>query len=179
MYSKEDCIRSLQKASKNLGKSPTIREYNNTDFKPAADTIIRNFGTWNKAKEAAGLDKIPSNDQIEIKPNNIELPKDKKWAKLTPYQRYYYKNRESEIRRSKKRTEELKNWFEDYKKHLECEKCGEDHPACLDFHHEQEKSIGVSELVNRRNSSKKRIKEEISKCTVLCANCHRKIHHTK
>lgn len=176
MYSEEDCLESLQKASKELGKSPTIREYNDADFKPAADTIIRNFGTWNKAKDAAGLTKMSSNDQIDPKPDNVEIPEDKEWAELTPYQRYYYKNRHSEIKRTKERTKQLKKWFEDYKSHLECEKCGENHPACLDFHHEKEKSTSVSELVNRRNTSKERIKEEISKCTVLCANCHRKIH---
>jgi len=49
----------------------------------------------------------------------------------------------------------LKKWFKQYKRNFKCEKCGEAHPACLDFHHRGEKKAGVAELVSRKNTSKK------------------------
>lgn len=58
-----------------------------------------------------------------------------------------------------------------------CTRCGEDHPATLDFHHRDasEKEIGIAQLVNM-GWSVARIDAEIAKCDVLCANCHRKLH---
>jgi transcription elongation factor Elf1 len=175
-YSKADCIESLQAAKEELGKSPSMQQYNDLGLSPSADTIVRRFGSWNAAKKESGLIQNQQNNQVQEKPNGLELPEDKKWENLTPYQRYYYKNREKEKQRTKKRTEKLKTWFKDYKKNFECEECGEEHHACLDFHHIGEKEIGVAELVTRRNTSKERIKEEVKKCKVLCANCHRKKH---
>jgi hypothetical protein len=175
-YNREDCKIALKKAKDKLDKSPTINEFNDLDISPSADTIIRKYGSWNTAKEAAGIEKIRMNNEVEPKPKDVEIPENKSWSSLSPYQRYYYKNRESEKKRTKKRTKKLKKWFKDYKQKLKCERCGEEHSACLDFHHEDEKDIGVSELVNRYNTSKSRIREEIEKCEVLCANCHRKIH---
>ena len=56
-----------------------------------------------------------------------------------------------------------------------CIRCGESDLACLDFHHrdpsEKEGHIGYI-----RRFSIERIKAEIAKCDVLCANCHRKHH---
>ncbi len=43
----------------------------------------------------------------------------------------------------------------------------------LDFDHVREKVIEVSILVGN-GTSWKRIEEEIAKCVVRCANCHRK-----
>lgn len=60
---------------------------------------------------------------------------------------------------------------------LSCIRCGEDHPAVIDFHHrnQSEKEIEVSIAVYR-GWSLKRLKEEIAKCDILCSNCHRKHH---
>lgn len=175
-YTKKDCKKALKRAEKELDNSPTLKEFNNLDISPSADTIIRKFGSWNKAKEAAGIRTIPMNNKIEAKPKDVEIPEDKSWSSLSPYQRYYYKNRESEKERTKERTRRLKKWFRNYKQKLSCEECGESHRACLDFHHKGEKEIEVSKLVSRYNTSKDRILEEIEKCDVLCANCHRKRH---
>lgn len=60
---------------------------------------------------------------------------------------------------------------------LRCEKCGEDHPAVIDFHHADpaEKEIKISQA--RHNGwSIERLQREIDKCMILCANCHRKLH---
>src|ERR1017187_10213051 len=57
-----------------------------------------------------------------------------------------------------------------------CQSCGEDHPACLHFHHRNpsEKEFGISRGITLW--SKKKILAEIEKCDVLCANCHAKLH---
>lgn len=58
-----------------------------------------------------------------------------------------------------------------------CQKCNNEFPLCVyDFHHLEEKSIDPSYAIASR--SIEQIAEEISKCILLCANCHR-IEHEK
>ena len=68
-------------------------------------------------------------------------------------------------------------WYEGYKQTLKCELCPESESCCLDFHHKdpEQKDLAVAEAV-RNGWSIKRLKTEIAKCAVLCANCHRKVH---
>lgn len=49
------------------------------------------------------------------------------------------------------------------------------HPSVLDFHHKDpsKKELKISD---QRNSSFKKIKSELDKCVLVCANCHREIH---
>lgn len=63
------------------------------------------------------------------------------------------------------------------KSSLGCSTCPENDFRCLDFHHidPETKLASVSNLVVRKFSAEK-IDEEIKKCIVLCANCHRKQH---
>ena len=63
-----------------------------------------------------------------------------------------------------------------YKASLACSKCGQNHPATLDFHHPDPKQKESSVQKYTSNGQFKRAYEEASKCIVLCANCHR-IHH--
>lgn len=56
---------------------------------------------------------------------------------------------------------------------ISCERCGEDHPAVLDFHH---LDPSVKELTMARATSMKKVASEAKKCVVLCSNCHRKHH---
>jgi hypothetical protein len=57
-----------------------------------------------------------------------------------------------------------------------CSSCDESHPACLNFHH-RDPELKLFEIgggvVSR---SKESIEREISKCIVLCSNCHDKLH---
>ena len=72
----------------------------------------------------------------------------------------------------------LVEFLNDIKNNSKCCRCGEDHPACLDFHHKDssKKIIEVSKAV-RNGWSLDKIKREIKKCIILCANCHRKLHY--
>lgn len=79
------------------------------------------------------------------------------------------------IKRNKRAVAE---WFAEYKTTLKCVKCGESHPACLDFHHRDPatKRYTVAKMA-LNGCSIETIREEIEKCDVLCANCHRKEHY--
>lgn len=76
-----------------------------------------------------------------------------------------------------KHRQQIVDFVVDYKKTHCCESCGESRFICLDFHHRDrnKKSFAISEAVqNHRGLA--RIKIEISKCMVICANCHRVLH---
>lgn len=60
-------------------------------------------------------------------------------------------------------------------KGLKCSRCPESDPRTFEFHHPGEKVAGVPDLV-ARGASMKRVREEIARCELLCANCHRKHH---
>ena len=53
-----------------------------------------------------------------------------------------------------------------------CVDCGQSNPVLLDFDHRGDQFKSISEMIKSRYSWN-RIKEEISKCDVRCANCHR------
>jgi hypothetical protein len=112
--------------------------------------------------------------------------KDKKTGKRHSYCRscqkimkdeHYRNNKDYYYNRNKKRRDETREWFNEYKSNLSCVECGENHPATLDFHHvdRTQKEYGIAYMVNGY-ASKEKIIEEIEKCVVLCANCHRKLH---
>ena len=58
-----------------------------------------------------------------------------------------------------------------------CAICGyNDCDAALEFHHTnpQDKKFQIQRITLRFNNEK--IVEELNKCILLCANCHRKVH---
>lgn len=90
--------------------------------------------------------------------------------------RHYLANKDKYIQRQRDSRHLKRQWLEEYKKSLACETCGENHPAVLDFHHNDNtaKDRGVADAI--RFWSLKHVMEEIQKCQVLCSNCHRKLH---
>jgi len=107
----------------------------------------------------------------------------KKWGlenqeKLREYRKKWYANNKKAAKAAvKQRKQEIRVWFNEYKATLKCAYCSETDPACLDFHHidPSEKEINVPWAVDW-GWGVERIKREIAKCIVLCANCHRKNH---
>ena len=68
-----------------------------------------------------------------------------------------------------------RNAFRDFKKTLECVRCGTKDWRLLQFHHENgDKEANIADVVD--SWSQTRLETEIAKCCVLCANCHI-IHH--
>ena len=88
---------------------------------------------------------------------------------------YYLRNKTKEIARAKQQAIDIRNWFNNLKNNLKCTKCGESHPATLQFHHINNKKFEISMGVSY-NLKKETILKEISNCIVLCANCHMKEH---
>jgi hypothetical protein len=76
------------------------------------------------------------------------------------------------------RRAKIRRWLDEYKKGVVCERCGLADFRVLDFHHKNlsEKEFNVADMI-RNGASIQRIMQEISKCVVLCANCHRIEHY--
>lgn len=93
------------------------------------------------------------------------------------YSSNWYKNNSQRIiDKNREYKQRMRVWYIELKESMICSICGEDHVACLDFHHNDpaEKDGIISE--SPRRWGKKKILAEIAKCTVLCSNCHRKLH---
>lgn len=65
-------------------------------------------------------------------------------------------------------------WFNSLK--TKCSNCEESRFYVLDYHHVEEKNKNINILVNSR-VAKNIILEELSKCILLCANCHQILHY--
>lgn len=89
---------------------------------------------------------------------------------------WYNRNKATVNAINKKNRQKAYGWVKSYKQDHPCP-CGEAHIAALDFHHldPSQKEIRITDAAMRGWSIEK-LKNEISKCIVLCANCHRKLH---
>jgi hypothetical protein len=89
---------------------------------------------------------------------------------------YHYKNLDrhmSQIRKRRKRlTNENKRRLLAYFLEHPCVDCGETDPVVLEFDHLRDKVANINRLTN--GYEWRRIAEEILKCEVVCANCHRR-----
>lgn len=89
------------------------------------------------------------------------------------------RDRETRNIRDRRKRKELRGWYIDYKSHLKCSVCGENHPATLEFHHKDPatKILEIGTMVSSvPKFSKEKILDEINKCLVICSNCHKKLH---
>lgn len=84
-------------------------------------------------------------------------------------------------RRKVQRTRQKDNvrWFrEEIKSKYSCAHCGENDPVVIDFHHnDPELKILPIVIMLKNGYGRKKILEEVEKCTPLCANCHRREEH--
>ena len=78
--------------------------------------------------------------------------------------------RKREIRLEKRKV------IQQIKSSSECSMCGESRWYCLDYHHKGDKVDSISNLMKGHINIDK-IKKEMKKCDVLCANCHREVHY--
>jgi hypothetical protein len=81
-------------------------------------------------------------------------------------------NDKTKLQKGRKRV-----WVDELKQSVGCIVCGEENPSCLEFHHvsASNKEHDISQMIVNK-ASDERIREEIDKCLILCANCHRKVH---
>lgn len=93
------------------------------------------------------------------------------------YRREHYQDHKQKyIQKAKKwnkqQTKILQKLILEYLQSHSCVDCGVTDIRVLDFDHRKEKFMGVSQMV-RNCYSIEAVKQEIEKCDVRCANCHR------
>src|SRR5207244_3257576 len=81
---------------------------------------------------------------------------------------HYRANKEYHVRRIRARKQQIRDWLRAKKRDLACAHCGENHPACLQFHHldPSRKEISIAKVI-AFGWSISRIEQEIAKCIVL------------
>jgi hypothetical protein len=90
--------------------------------------------------------------------------------------RTYADRREYMIQAVTKRRRKVKQMAVDYKGG-KCERCGYNRCVdALDFHHIDPSQKDFSLGSKGHSRSWERVKAEIEKCILVCANCHREIH---
>ena len=72
--------------------------------------------------------------------------------------------------------QKYRKFLEDYKEKYGCYKCGTKDHRVLDFHHLRDKEFTIG-YAAYNHLAFERVKKEIEKCAVVCANCHRIIHY--
>lgn len=92
----------------------------------------------------------------------------------------YYKNskdyREERKKYSKKRKQKINKIIKEIKLKSGCKICGYNKcPDALEFHHINPE-VKENKLCRIKSCNKEKILNLISKCQILCANCHRELH---
>jgi hypothetical protein len=87
---------------------------------------------------------------------------------------YYNNNKHKWKQRKKQRVAVVRRLLFRVKRFCGCFDCKESDPCCLDFHHVC--GIKQFDVAHGLSRSWKQLKQEIRKCIVVCANCHRKRH---
>jgi hypothetical protein len=87
---------------------------------------------------------------------------------------WYQRNKDTIGKRKSQQKSAAKQWVYEYKlKNSICSDCRISYPPhVLDFDHLKDKSFGISRALHVGTTIDK-IKEEIKKCEIVCANCHR------
>lgn len=91
---------------------------------------------------------------------------------------WYLKNKQKRIKQirdsEKKRVNNNLKYISEYLLHHPCVDCGESDIVVLEFDHTAEDKFGNISNLTRKGYSLETIKNEINKCEVVCANCHRR-----
>lgn len=88
-------------------------------------------------------------------------------------QKYLESSKRTQTRHKKENQEFIINYLTQHK----CMYCDNSDIRVLEFHHiKNNKEYGIATMI--RHESLDKLKNEINKCIVLCANCHAKIHQS-
>ena len=82
-------------------------------------------------------------------------------------------NPEAHKAATKRAYEKRNKWIQSFK--TQCKHCSESRFPCLDFHH-RDSGQKIAAIAQVRHWSHERLKAEIEKCDIVCANCHRWLH---
>ena len=86
---------------------------------------------------------------------------------------YYRENKEAHTNYHRNRRARIRETIREYVRSKECVDCGERDPVVLEFDHLRDKRFSISYMV-RSGYGLSTIMEEIGKCEIRCANCHRR-----
>src|SRR5258708_3042385 len=90
---------------------------------------------------------------------------------------HYNKNKHKYLEKAKNRNQKIllliQNYVWEYLSKHPCVDCGEKDIIVLEFDHVRDKLYNLSDIIKDRSSLGK-VKTEIEKCIVRCANCHRR-----
>lgn len=75
--------------------------------------------------------------------------------------------------RNKENRARNRKFLWEYLKTHPCVDCGESDPIVLEFDHQRDKASNLADM-SRNGFSIQKIVEEIDKCVIRCANCHRR-----
>lgn len=121
-----------------------------------------------------GIEK-PTTEFYKDKHKSDGLQRECKECHNSRHAGYYAANRDKRLAQKKDTRRKVKECILQIKINDGCCICGLKDPACLDFHHLGDKKDNVSDIA--RHDSLRMVQEEIEKCVVICANCHRKLHY--
>jgi len=68
------------------------------------------------------------------------------------------------------------SWLDEIKRSRGCKMCNITDSRVLDFHHRESESKLFTVGGFRNSIGIERVKDEIKKCDIVCANCHRILH---
>ena len=139
------------------------------DYGLAESLLSRWRKEYQERGEAAFLPQQPGKSLTQG-----DLEKKRAWDR-NYYQRHKIKRQAANYERRAR----LNEYLQQIKAKARCVYCGENHPAALQFHHRDpsQKEFNVGEFVTRQLGGMEKLKKEIEKCDVVCANCHLKYHY--
>jgi hypothetical protein len=123
--------------------------------------------TCNKCKIEKSLDNFPPR-KSSVGPYCLDCKKeyDREYYNKTSDKRKSYKKKNNKVIR-KRNLEYIRNFLKD----KSCIDCDESDIIVLEFDHRENKEYNISEMAYY---SLEKIKKEIEKCDIRCANCHRR-----
>jgi len=122
-------------------------------------------------------------DKFQKKQNNLDgldnicaicKNKSSKESKTKYYEKNKKESKERAIKFNNNKIAKLQKIVNKIKINKGCIDCGlKENPECLDFDHINDKILNISFMVSRRYKLEQ-ILQEIEKCEIRCANCHRR-----
>lgn len=88
---------------------------------------------------------------------------------------WYPRNKAKHIKYVGRAKERITSFVLEFKRKGKCTDCGfigKDYPSVLEFDHLRDKKFNISEY-KYFTSGINKVKEEMGKCDLVCANCHR------
>lgn len=126
--------------------------------------------TCSKCKKDLSLDNFNKKHSTGVQPYCKEC---QRAYSREQYKKTADKQKKQILLAKQKRVAVNKAYVKNIKESSPCMDCGKYYPHyIMDFDHQHSKEFIISKAVNN-GTSIDRIKNEISKCELVCANCHR------